>query len=431
MKMKRLPIFSVFLALLLVFATGCDDSNKPNPKPTPKPTPEVTGMEYDVWIALDEGTSSAAKQDAHAVRRVASLETGEYDIKGKGVETLSSEMTPNAIYHDGYYYSVSRKGDFGKYKITDADVKVVKRFPLKEVLDRRFSHVWLDANTLVLFGSAGDKQVVNWVKINTNDMKVVEKGILDLPAPKKGEQFNSSGLAGYRKSDNVILYTYVYDINKKKAMDAKARKDFNLSVIDAKTMKVVSTSTETRAQMPASTSFGETRQSKAFFDQQGNYYLACNSVNAGSKSTTQQHGYILRVKAGEKEFDKSFIVTLNDNSKIVTIRELMPNVALAYLQNPLYATGKDVWSSKDNPFVFFWSVINLSTVAQTHLKDIPFSAGGNYVELAAVFENYAILGANTKTQTQFYKYDFKSGKITPGAKLKEGYYADRIVPIKK
>ena len=428
--MKRLPIFSVFLALLLVFATGCDDSNKPNPKPTPKPTPEVTGMEYDVWVALDKGTSSKERQDAHAVRKVPSLETGEYDIIGKGVETLASRMTPNVIYRDGYYYSVSREGDFGKYKITDANVEVVKRFPLKEVLDRRFSHVWLDANTLVLFGSAGDKKVVNWVKINTNDMKVVEKGILDLPAPKQGEQFNSSGLAGYRKNDNVILYTYVYDINKKKAMDAKARKDFNLSVIDAKTMKVVSTSTETRAEMPASTSFGETRQSKAFFDQQGNYYLACNSVNEGSKST-QQHGYILRVKAGEKEFDKSFIVTLNDNSKIVTLRELMPNIALAYLQNPLYATGKDVWDNEKNPFVFFWSVINLSTGAQTHLKDIPFSAGGNYVELAAVFENYAIFGANTKTQTQFYKYDFKSGKITPGAKLKEGYYADRIVPIKK
>lgn len=420
--MKYIKYSSLFLCLLMVLAVACN--GKADPNLNPNPNPDNTANSYDIWIATGEGTSSTQKQDAHVVISIKDLLKGEYDIVGTGVETLASGMTPFVVYRDGFYYSISRDGNFGKYQITNKSVNTIKIFPIEKILDRRFAYAWLDNRTLLLIGSAGKKQVMNWVKIDVIQMKPVAEGVLDLPAPNAGEQFTSNGVLAYRKGDDKLLFFYAYNPDKKSSMTPVEHEGFYFATIDAKTMKTVANVEEKRLQQPASTSFGEIRNKKGFFTPSGDYYLACSNLLPGSKSSTQQYSSILRVKANATDFDKDYRIDALEKSKIVSLYHLTANKAIAQYQNPLYATGTNNWKEE---FVFFWTVIDLDSRKQMHIKDIPFSTGGNYTELIVAGKDYAILGASLKEHTQFYKYDYKDGKVSEGAKLKAGHYADKIV----
>jgi hypothetical protein len=109
-------------------------------------------------------------------------------------------------------------------------------------------------------------------------------------------------------------------------------------------MKVEKVITEERAEMMAGTAYGELLQSKSFFDTNGDYYLACNTVNEGATSTTQQHGSLVRIKNGQTEFDKDYFGYITPSSgkgKIVTAELLTSGKALLYVMDPEYTEQTD------------------------------------------------------------------------------------------
>ena len=171
---------ALVVALVTLSFTACDPD-------TPQPEQEIT-VGYDLWIPLGGATGqSTANKDAHIIARVADLTTGALSIKGQGVETSASTITPNVVYHKGYYYSVSRELRFGKFRMSNTGIETIKEIPMPQILDRRFSHAWLDDNTLVMVSSVGDKQEMSWVKVDVNKMAIVAEGKLDLPKPAEGE----------------------------------------------------------------------------------------------------------------------------------------------------------------------------------------------------------------------------------------------------
>ena len=147
---------------------------------------------------------------------------------------------------------------------------MVKEFAFKEytLKDRRYTHAWIDDNTLVLMAANGDASKVIWIKVDTKEMKHLSEGELNLPALPSGGTFSTSGIAAFRASDNTILYSYVNNKDKTK---------FFMAFVNPTEMTVTKVVEENRAQFMAGTAYGELLQSKSFFDASGNYYLACNS----------------------------------------------------------------------------------------------------------------------------------------------------------
>lgn len=425
--MKKISFYALMLALSAITFVSCEK----DPAPTPEPDP-TADMHFDVWTPIG-GNAGMGTVDC-IVKRTTSLESGELDFKGSGVD-LSQKLYPSVIIKGKYYYQITKEGRFGKYQIADNRLVTVKEFPFTTLKERRYTHAWLDDKTLLLVGANGESSKILWVKVNAETMTETANGELDLPAPKKGEDINTSGIAAYRKADNKILYSYNYKPAKKNP--APERKEFYMAFINPANMSVEKIVTENRAEFMASTAYGELRQNKAFFDENGDYYLACNTVlpgevnGKGEVTTTAQRGSLLRVKKGAMDFDKSYNGYNRERGKIITVTYLSNGKAVLYMQDPKYATPENpIWDSKDNPYVFYWLVVDLNTQAITDLKEIPFS-NGNFSQLAVAVDKKAYIGANPKgSKSCFYIYDVPTGKLTKGMTLAEGYSVDRLVWIK-
>ena len=429
---KAYRLLATLVATLVTLSfTSCESD-------TPNPEKEIT-MGYDLWVPIDGATGqSTANTDPHIIARVADLTKGVFSIKGQGVETSASTITPNVLYHQGYYYSVSREGRFGKFRVSKTGIETIKEFPMPQILDRRFSHAWLDDNTLVMLSSVGDKEEVSWVKVDVNKMVITAEGKLALPKPEEGELFNSSGLLGYRKADNMLIYPHVYMEKSKKTSMAlpPKRNEIYIAFIDASTMQVKKIDKDTRCEHLSSTSFGETRSQKTFFDSKGNFYFAAASCNipenAKKKSSTKQRSFLFRVNAGSMETDKSFDGYAQPRGKIITVFPLNDDEVLLYMQDPDFKEkGNTDWSSKTNRYIYYWLRCNMKMQQVEHIKDIPFS-NGNFGQLVVRNGDLVSIGANVEgAPTTIYQYNVNTRKVTKGATIADGFAIDRIQSIVK
>lgn len=432
MKLKNLLI-TLIVALATLSLSSCEESGKDTPKPA-----EKTGS-IDLWIPLGGLLSSMEGKDAFVILKADDLSKGVLTVKGKGANISSTSLTSNVVYRNGYYYSVSREGNFGKFRISDTAVEVIKEFPTPQVLDRRFAHAWIDDSHIVLVGAAGKKQAVNWVLINTDEMRIEKEGQLELEAPLENEQFNSSGLLGYRKSDNTLIYVYVYTpMSKKSKLLRERRSEYYVAFIDATTMKVKKVESDSRAGFIGSTAYGDTQTRHTFTDAEGNfYYIACDilyedGVKPGSSSTTRQASKLFRVKSGETAIDKTYEGYGQERGKITDVTVLGNDEVLLYVQDPVQATPSNPsWDSKTNPYVYFWQVLNLRTHEVTRLTDIPLCKGA-FAQGADIKDGKVYIGVNVNANpsARFYLYDIKSRKLTKGATLAEGYEISRVMSVK-
>lgn len=432
MKLKNI-LLTLIVALATLSLSSCEESGKDTPNPA-----EETGS-IDLWIPLNDLNGSMNGKDAYVILKADDLSKGTLSVEGKGADISGTSLTSNVVYRNGYYYSVSRAGNFGKFRITGTTVEVIKEFPTKQVQDRRFAHAWINDSHIVLMGSAGDKRAVNWVLINTDEMRVEKDGQLELEAPRENEQFNTSGLLGYRKSDNTLIYVYVYTpVSKKSKLLRERRGEYYVAFIDASTMKVKKVESDSRAGFIGSTSYGDTQTRHTFTDAEGNfYYIACDilmedGVKPGSSSSTRQASKLFRVKSGETAIDKSYEGYGQERGKIVDMALLNDNELLLYVQDPQQATPDNpTWNSKKNPYVFFYQVLNFRTHTVKRLMDIPLCRG-SFAQGADVRDGKAYIGANVNDDpsARFYVYDIKSGKVTKGADLASGYEISRVMSVK-
>lgn len=417
-------LLSSLLTLGLLSSCGEDT---PDPTPTP-----VEAEGFDLWIPVQGATGKTQKEyDQNIIVRAKDLTKGTISIKGKGADTGGTALTPHIIYRDGYYYGVSREGNFGKFEV-GTTVRTIKEFPLPMIKDRQFSHAWLDRKTLVLVGSTGKQKEVSWARIDTQEMKLLASGTLALKAPAEDEIFCASGLLGYRQSDNTLIFPHIYIAKKRSDRAKKLREEIYVAFIDAATMQVKAVDTDKRADWLGSISFGDNRTCNTFTDKAGNFYFVAAKIlkETTRPSTTAQRSLILRVNSGAMETDKSYDAYDQPRGKIIDLTPVSEDEVMLYVQDPKQATPDNpIWDSKNNRYVFFWQILNLRTHKVRRIEGVPLSVG-NFSHFAAPSGGKVYLGANVASGNScIYIYDLKSGKVSKGAELEAGFEIERIVPV--
>lgn len=414
--MKKLNVFAklLFITALSLLIFSCEDKNEDsvvNPLET---------AHFDIWVSIG-GSGGMGSGNTQLVKDTKDLgdSTTVIDYKGTGVD-VTSKLYQESIIKGQYYYQLPKENDrFGKYRIGTNGIEIVKEvlFGTNTYKDRRYTHAWVK-DTLVILAANGTANAVIWTKINTSDMTIISEGTLTGLA--NISKFSTSGLADYRASDNRILYSYCHGTS-------ASRDKVYMAFINPADMSVVKNVEDNRAPFMAGTAYGQLLQDKAFFDTNGDYYLACNTTVAGAASSTAQYGSLLRIKAGETDFDKSYLGyknASNSKGKLVTVQSLASGKALIYVQDPEF-TGASGWGSDFN---CYYAVLDLAT-DELSVLTLPFNEG-TFSQRSVVLGDKAYIGVNPKSSAPcVYVYDIKKKTLTKGLTITEGYSFDRIVTL--
>ena len=417
MKSFKINLYIFFILISPLFILSCSD-DKDDPQPTPTPTEDVY---FDIWVSTS-GNASMGGNGTLLVRSVEDLDTDEtIGFSGKGAD-VTAKLFLESMIKDKYYYQIPKEKDrFGKYSIEASGVKIIKEvsFAKNTYKDRRYSHTWIDENTLVILSTNGDSDKVIWTKINTSDMTIISESTLD--GLTSLEKYSTSGLATYRSSDNKILYAYCHGTT-------KSRDGIHIAFINPSDMKVEKNIFDQRAPFMSGTAYGELLQDKVFFDSNGDYYLTCGTPIPNSAGTTQQTGTLLRIKKGETEFDKTYIGFADDKhplGKIVTAQHISNGKALLCIQDPEHTKAAG-WGTND--YNCYYGILDLATDNFTELE-IPYSTGV-LTQRSQIINNKAYIGTNPQnTSPSIYIYDIATSKLNKGVTIQEGFSFDRIVTL--
>ena len=366
------------------------------------------GMGRDVTTIMQ----SREKLDAGAV----------VDFKNVGAE-INADYTMESIVRGKYYYQVPVAGDrFVKLQFKDNKMEVVQAQPFKENTYnmRQYCHAWTADNQFVIMAANGDKNAIIWTKINTDDMTIASEGTLDISLADGWDSFTTSGILAYRESDNKLFYFYY---NKKgSGRTATKEEKFHVAVINAETMAVEQDNLCPFAAEMAGSAYGELLQQTTFFDEQGNLYLA-----AFSDTSIGEEGKLLRIKKGEFNIDADFNGFPDSDGKLLTTQYLGNGKVFCYSRHDDETLGTAIDS-----YAHYYSVVDLKAGTRTRMSfggtEIPYSSG-RFSQRSAFDpnDNKVYFGVNTETAApQIYVYDVKSGEVTEGISVTEGYYFEQI-----
>ena len=425
--------FNLFWAMLLLattaFFTACDDSDNNDTHATDPDKNEeiIQNVHYDIWVSLDE-TSGMGKGGTSLVQSLNSLEEDKtIDFINKGCDVTAS-IDEETIIKDKYYYQAApcKKPCFGKYQIVNNELRTIQERPFKTntYKDRRYTHAWIDDNTLVIIAANGKADEIIWTKLNAATMEIIAEGNLGLAEKNGFTKFSTSGLARYRKSDNTIIYAF-QDKNDKKA--------FYVAFIDATNMTVKNYVKEDHAEQMAGTAYGELLQHKMFLDDNDNLYIACNSRIPNSEKSTCQYGCLLRINKNQYDFDKNYQGFKYQQGKLVTVDYLGNNKALLYIQDPKHtgiSSDNAIYEGWGDKYNCYYAVLDLTTDDKKELTYngnlLPYSSG-TFSQRSFILNGKAYIGVNPeKSAPVVYVYDIKKDQVSKGITIQGGYNFNRI-----
>ena len=432
--MKKFQLFAcaVATALFTLSFTACDDDDpvtpepEPTPTPTPEPTPEPTPDEqtYHFDLFLTVGRQGGMGRDVTTIVKSTDALTADQEmisLENDGVE-INADYTLEAIYKGAYYYQVPVSADrFVKFQIKDNAVNVIQAQPFgsNTYNIRQYTHAWVNENTLVIMAADGEAKHILWTKLNTDDMSILDEGTLDLEVPMQDEGytvFSTSGILTYRESDGKLFYFY---FGKTKAgRGGESTPFFYTAVINPETMAIESNKANSLAREMAGSAYGELLQNTVMFDEEDNLYLAAFTDNGAI-----EEGHLLRINAGETDFDPTYEGFGNADGKLLTVQYLGDDKALLYARNDAGGTDIDSYSH-------YYAIVDLESGERTRLAyegvEIPYSSG-RFSQRTAIVDGKAYIGVNTETANPcVYIYDIASGDVEKGVEIAEGYYFEQI-----
>lgn len=405
-----------FMALFIAFGmTSCSSEDEPDQPDDPT---VIQDYHFDLWVALDRH-GGMGRDVQTLVRRVNSLEAGQPEITFQGTGTeVNSILSLETILKGAYYYQVPVSGDrFAKYIIKDNKVEVVKerRFQTNTYATRKYTHAWINDNTLVIMAATGDATKIVWTKLNADDMTIISEGTLDVPMPEGGELFTTSGILNYRASDNKLFYFY---FAKQSGRRGKRVTPMMTAVINPATMAVESNTPCFLDCEMVGTAYGELLQTTTFIDGNNNLYIACVTDDADGK----EYSHLLKIPANSTSFDQSYD-GFTAGGKLISVMYVGDNKVVAYARDD--AAGTDIDS-----FSHYYTVIDVVSKTSTPItyngQRLAYSSG-RFSSRMAYVNHKAYVGVDTEGQKpQIYIYDVEKNQTALGATMASGYYFEQI-----
>ena len=405
-----------FMALFIAFGmTSCSSEDEPDQPDDPT---VIQDYHFDLWVALDRH-GGMGRDVQTLVRSVNSLEAGQPEITFQGTGTeVNSILSLETILKGAYYYQVPVSGDrFAKYIIKDNKVEVVKerRFQTNTYATRKYTHAWINDNTLVIMAATGDATKIVWTKLNADDMTIISEGTLDVPMPEGGELFTTSGILNYRASDNKLFYFY---FAKHSGRRGKRVTPMLTAVINPATMAVESNTPCFLDCEMVGTAYGELLQTTTFIDGNNNLYIACVTDDADGK----EYSHLLKIPANSTSFDQSYD-GFTAGGKLISVMYVGDNKVVAYARDD--AAGTDIDS-----FSHYYTVIDVVSKTSTPItyngQRLAYSSG-RFSSRMAYVNHKAYVGVDTEGQKpQIYIYDVEKNQTALGATMASGYYFEQI-----
>ena len=406
-----------FMTLFIAFGmTSC--SNEDEPKQDDDPT-IIQDYHFDLWVALDRH-GGMGRDVQTLVRSLNSLEADQPEItfQGQGIE-VNSILSLETILKGAYYYQVPVSGDrFAKYTIKDNHIQVVKerRFQTNTYSTRKYTHAWINDNTLVIVAANGDASKIIWTKLNADDMTIIDEGTLDVKMPEGGELFTTSGILTYRASDNKLFYFYYAKTGK--AFGGKRVTPMMTAVINPANMAVESDTPCFLDCEMVGTAYGELLQTTAFIDGNNNLYIACVTDDADGN----EHSHLLKIPANSTSFDQSYDGFTADG-KLISVMYVGNNKVVAYAR-------EDKIGTKIDDFSHYYTVLDVISKTSTPItfngQRLAYSSG-RFSSRMAYVNHKAYIGVDAEGQKpQIYIYDVPTGQTSLGATMASGYYFEQI-----
>ncbi len=409
-------LLASFMSLFLAFGmTSCSDDDDPDQPDDPT---IIQDYHFDLWVALDRH-GGMGRDVQTLVRSVNSLESDQPEITFQGTGTeVNSLLSLETILKGAYYYQVPVSGDrFAKYIIRDNKVEVVKerRFQINTYATRKYTHAWINDNTLVIMAANGDATKIVWTKLNADDMTIIDEGTLDVKMPEGGELFTTSGILTYRASDNKLFYFY---FAKQSGRRGKRVTPMMTAVINPATMAVESDTPCFLDCEMVGTAYGELLQTTTFIDGNNNLYIACVTEDANGK----EHSHLLKIPANSTSFDQSYD-GFTAGGKLISVMYVGDNKVVAYARDD--EAGTDIDS-----FSHYYAVIDVNTKTSTPIsyngQRLAYSSG-RFSSRMAYVNHKAYIGVDAEGKNpQIYIYDVTKNQTTLGASMASGYYFEQI-----
>ena len=427
--MKKLEILFLAMTAMLLSATFTACSSDDDPQPTPDK--EETGYHFDLWVALDKH-GGMGRDVQTLVRSMDNLEAGQAQInfEGTGAE-VNSLISMETIVKDGYYYQVPVSADrFSKYTIKNNTITPVKerKFGTNTYSCRKYTHAWINDNTLVIVAAKGDNKSLQWTKLNTDDMSIISEGTLDIKLPAQYDEtagsaafFTTSGILVYRQADNKLFYFY-HGKNKVSGTEKTPVTPMHIAIINPSSMAIEKdTPCSKYGLQTVGTAYGELLQKSTFISDNNDLYIACFATEeSGEKS------YLMKIPAGATDFDYDYN-GFPVNGKLLAVEYLGGNKIVAYARDDAKGTGID-------DFSHYYIVIDIAEKKGTPLSYQGNALGyssGRFSSRMAQADGKAFVGIDEKDKNpQIYIYDSKTGETVKGAEMAKGYYFEQIRVVK-
>lgn len=417
MKKIKFLLYAVMSLFIPVVMTSCSDSDEPGKEDEKDPT-IVEDFHFDLWVALDRH-GGMGRDVQTLVRSVNSLDADQPMItfEGQGTE-VNSLISLETILKGAYYYQVPVSGDrFAKYTIENNKINVVaeRRFQTNTYSTRKYTHAWINDNTLVIMASNGDGDKIVWTKLNASDMTIISEGTLDVKMPEGGELFTTSGILTYRGSDNKLFYFYYAKGGGKRG---KRVTPMMTAVIDPATMTVESDKPCFLDCEMVGTAYGELLQTTTFIDDKNNLYIACFTED----SDGNEHSHLLKIPAGSTDFDQTYD-GFTAGGKLISVVYLGGNEVMAYARDDKEGTTID-------DFSHYYTVIDITTRTATPVayngSRLAFSSG-RFSSRMAYVNHKAYIGVDAQgVNPVIYIYDTQTKLTSKGVELKSGVYFEQI-----
>lgn len=414
-------LLASFMAIFIAFGmTSCssDDDEPEIVDPTPDDPTLIQDYHFDLWVALDRH-GGMGRDVQTLVRSINSLEADQPEITFQGTGTeVNSILSLETILKGAYYYQVPVSGDrFAKYVIKDNKIQVIKerRFQTNTYSTRKYTHAWLNDNTLLIMAANGDATKIIWTKLNADDMTIISEGTLDVKMPEGGEMYTTSGILNYRTSDNRLFYFYYA---KTGGSRGKRVTPMMTAVINPETMAVESDTPCFLDCEMVGTAYGELLQTITFIDSSNNLYIAC--FTKGTDGTEQSH--LLKIPANSTSFDQNYD-GFTAGGKLISVMYVGGNKVVAYARDDQMGTGLD-------DFSHYYTVIDVVSKTSTPItyngQRLAYSSG-RFSSRMAYVNHKAYIGVDAEGQKpQIYIYDVETATTSLGATMAIGYYFEQI-----